>query len=65
MCFSSFQLINPLLPILPNMTLLQLSAQEGRHYPEDMARLHSKGTFQTNGEGKPAPERAVDILIML
>lgn len=50
---------------LPNMTLLQLSAQEGNHYTEDMAGLHIKGTFQTNGEGKPAPGTAIDILIML
>lgn len=47
------------------MTLLQPSAQESNHYTEDMARLHSKGTFQTNGEGKPEPGKAIDILIML
>lgn len=47
------------------MTLLQPSAQEGNHYTEDMAGPHSKGTFQTNGEGKPAPGKAIDILIML
>lgn len=47
------------------MILLQPSAQEGNHYTEDMAGLHSKGTFQKNGEGKQAPGKAIDILIML
>lgn len=47
------------------MTSLQVSAQEGNRYTEDMAGLHSKGMFQTNGEGKPAPGTAIDILIML
>lgn len=47
------------------MILLQPSAQEGDHYTEDMAGLHSKGACQTNGEGKPEPGTAVDVLIML
>lgn len=54
---------NPLLKL--TFFFLQPSAQEGNHYTEDMAGLHSKGTFQTNGEGKPAPGTAIDILIML
>lgn len=47
------------------MILLQPSAQEGDHYAEDMAGLRSKGTSQTNGEGKPAAGTSIDILIML
>lgn len=50
---------------LPNMISLQPSAQKSNHYTEDMAGLHSKGTCQTNGEGKPEPGTAIDILIML
>lgn len=56
--FSLFQTQTP-------VSFPQTSAQECSRNTEDMAWLHSKGTFQTNGEGKPEPGMAIDILIML